>query len=137
MDKVNLADFELVLPPQNSTGAFAVNICHSGYVNLNGKLMQNIKSSKMALRVNQNGREILLAEQEEPSFRLPKSGSIKAIDFTRDLAKRGIRLPARYSVAWNDELKMWRCQFSTSFNSNKNEKRIKSPRKTGLQDMMP
>lgn len=136
MNKVNLSDFELVLPPQNREDAFTVNICPSGYVNLNGKLMQNIKSSKMALRVNQNGKQILLAEQEESSFRLPKSGSIKAIDFTRDLAKRGIRLPARYSVAWNEELKMWHCLYSTSFNSNKNEKRIKSPRKTGLQDMM-
>lgn len=84
LNKVNLSDFELVLPPQNREDAFNVNICPSGYVNINGKLMQNIKSSKMALWVNQNGKQILLAEQEESSFRLPKSGSIKAIDFTRD-----------------------------------------------------
>ena len=121
MDKVNLSNFDLVLPPQNRVDAFTINISPSGYVNLNGKLMLNIKSSKIVLRVNQNGKQILLAEQEELCFRLPKSGSIKAIDFTRDLVKRGISLPARYSVAWNEEIKMWHCQYSASINSNKDQ----------------
>ncbi len=133
MKKVNLSDFELVQPPQKNTGTLAINICTSGYVNLNGKLMQNVKSPKIALRVNQSGKEILLDEQEELSFRLPKSGSVKAIDFTRDLVKKGIRLPARYSVSWSEELKMWHCLYVISFNSNKKTKNL---RKTGLQDMV-
>lgn len=53
MNTIDLKDFEIVLPPQNSENALIINICLSGNVNLNGNLngnlMKNIKSSKIAL----------------------------------------------------------------------------------------
>jgi hypothetical protein len=145
MTSIDLSQFRLVIPCQDKLTAMALNVMLDGSIHLNGKLMENVNSPNIFLRVNKDGRQILieaLQEQQDNALRLPKSGSIKRTDLSRELVASGLKLPVHYSVIWNEDIRMWHgtyCPEQTPILiklCNK-KKKISQPRKDGLQDMMP
>ena len=46
-------------------------------------------------------------EKGESTFRFPKGGAVKAVDFTRSLVEQGISVPARYEVIWSEKNQRW------------------------------
>lgn len=43
----------------------------------------------------------------ERGYSIPKSYAVSASTFTRELVKRGVKLPARYIMSWNEDSGVW------------------------------
>ncbi len=41
------------------------------------------------------------------SYRLPKNGTIHNCEFTRDYIRKGLTLPVRYEMYWNEQEQLW------------------------------
>ncbi|TCL45137.1 hypothetical protein [Harryflintia acetispora] len=105
--KLNLDDFEVLTQPRAPGIGPCININSSGHISLNAKLMACLHTRELRVLVSRDKETILLDEQGEATFRFPKDGSVKAVDFTRGLVERGISLPARYQVVWSEKNQLW------------------------------
>lgn len=142
MTKEEFEKFKIVLPEPNRFSQLALTISSKGYVNLNGKLMERLgQIQTIGLYATDDGRELLLDPQlpQKKSFRLPKSGSFKAVRFIRLLAEKGIALPARYEVFWEEAQHMWHAVYTPLFENGRKalEKEIKKPRDKRVKVMLP
>ncbi len=142
MTEINLSEFILVTPKLDRHNALSVTVMPDSRVHLNGKLIEKISSSFIFFRIHSDGRQILiepLKEQQAGAIRLPKSGDIKGTEVSRDLSSLGFKLPAYYSVVWNEGICMWHgvhCPEKTPLNDKHKQKKISQPRKNGLKDMI-
>lgn len=144
MANINLDQFEVVMPTINRYTTPAVIITPDGLIRVNNSLSKIIKGSHFLIRANAKKTQLLLEplpEKQELSFFLKKNGTIRAVNFTRELVQKGIPLPARYTVVWDDSIKMW---YGTYFDEGDDAASVpvirinkaRRPRTRGLSDMM-
>ena len=105
--KLNLEEFEELVQPQPPGTGPCINIHSSGNISLNAKLLEKLHTRELRVLVSHDREMILLDEKGESTFRFPKGGSVKAVDFTRSLVEQGISLPARYEVIWSEKNQLW------------------------------
>ncbi len=144
MANINLDQFEVVMPTINRYTTPAVIITPDGHIRVNNSFSKIIDGQYFLIRANARRTQLLLeplTEKQELSFFLKKNGTIRAIDFTRELVQKGIKLPARYTVSWDNNIKMW-CgiYFEESDNTTSvpviRINKTRKPRTKGLSDMM-
>lgn len=126
---VDLSQFELLQPPERS--GMALNITESGKINLNPKFMEKINGDSLELRIHQDGTQILIAEKNA-GFKLLKSGTIKYSRIVEILEKKGVFLPAHYSVFRSDDLSIW----IGTLENNKMAKKYRTLKK-GRKELIP
>lgn len=91
------------------------------------------------LWMSKDGTKIILDPQVNEPFKIFNNGSIEAVDFTRELARKGITLPARYEVKLDEDDQKWLGILIKPKKTSKAAsitKNIKKPRTTGLVDMI-
>ena len=107
--EIDLAQFDLILPAYNHLSHYGINVNPSGNVSLTGNLRGEVCWDKVVFLVHKQDDVIALKEYtDEPRyFTVPKSKSIAAKDLVECLLKKGVSLPAHYSVSWDDGSKLW------------------------------
>ncbi len=81
----------------------AIAITNLGYLSLNDKLVQQLPEHIM-FGVGEDASLLFISPCEQ-GFRVTKSGRISAQELIACLVERGLALPARFTVAWEDD--MW------------------------------
>lgn len=136
---IDLSQFEEIIPSPKPS-QFAINITAAGFVNLNEKIKNKMQLSEVGLYVNKDGTQIVLNPETNNTFRILKSGSIKALECTRELTSKGITLPARYEAKYDEDTQMWIGSIIKPKRTSKpisiNKTKLTKPRATGLKDMM-
>lgn len=107
--KIDLAQFDLILPEENHLNCLGINVNPSGYVSLTKNLRAKICWDEVVFLVHKKGDIILIKKHtEEPRyFTIPKSNSINAKKLAQKLLELGIPLPVFYNISWDDETKTW------------------------------
>lgn len=80
-----------------------------------------------------------MSEHQSGSLRVPKCGDIHGTELSRELVALGLKLPAYYTLTWNEDLDMWHgihCPEKTPPKTNSKQKKMRQPRKSGLEDMI-
>ena len=111
---IHFNDFELILPPPNRRSVRAVNVNQSGKLTVNLCLYESLSCKEVQFYISKDKRTLLLCEQGTPnsreasaSYRLPKNGTIHNCEFTRDYIRKGLTLPVRYEMYWNEQEQLW------------------------------
>lgn len=142
MTSINLSEFILLTPNLDRLYALSVTVMPDGRLHLNGKLIEKLNGPFIFFRYHRDGKQILietLEEHQDGAYRLPKSGDIRGIELSRTLVALGFKLPAYYSVTWNEEACMWYGIYrpeKTQLNDKSKQKKMSQPRKNGLKDMV-
>lgn len=108
--EINLSEFEHVLPPIRPMASCAITVSAGGNVALNQRLLDALGETEKVFDIRMkrsDGAMLLLMQNSSADYRFPKNGSRKDLAFARDLASKGISLPARYEVAWNEVIGAW------------------------------
>lgn len=72
-----------------------VKVSPSGILNIHPELFKTLKTKKAALFCAKDGLYILLAPDKEPAIEFPdKVGRKRMEEFSRDLERLGVKLPA-------------------------------------------
>lgn len=148
MPSIDLSQFHVVevTTSQRSGLAFSVMLDHT--LRLNGRLCEKIAPGFLRIHVGPGGTQLPLepVERDQPNARsAPKSGTVHCKELIQALSatsKNRIPLPAKYIVDWDEEIKMWVGVLDPDFHfpvpkGKPSSKRLYTPRKSGLQAMMP
>lgn len=108
MEPLDWSSFKPVEPPRDKQHMLTVKISSTGILNIHPELFKTLKNKRAALFCGKNGLYILLAPEKEPAIVFPdKIGRKRMVDFSRDLEKQGVKLPAVYDMVWREDEKVW------------------------------
>lgn len=144
MANINLEQFEVVMPAINRFTTPAVIITADGVIRFNNSLSKMMEGQHFMIRTNAKRTQLLfepLEQKQELSFFFRKNGTTRAVEFTRELAQKGIRLPARYTMVWEKSIDMWCGTYFETKNDPASVpviriNKTRKPRTTGLSEMM-
>lgn len=107
--KIDLTQFDLILPSENRLNCLRINVNPSGYVSLSQNLRTKICWDKIVFFVHKKDDILLIKEHTDESkyFTIPKSNPIRAKELVQKLLELGVPLPAHYNMSWDDEVKIW------------------------------
>ena len=103
-------NFETVF--SSSRRAMSISISSGGRLSVSDMLLESLSSRKVRLLISCDRKTIIIDEKGEPTFVLPKNGSLKNLELTRKISSAGIALPARYTVEWSGEHSVWVAKYS-------------------------
>lgn len=140
---IDLSNFEVIdMTPENKN-LLSLTMWPNGELRFNGKLTDLLKGKCILLRCSKDAKQVLLAEVEQglPKARIiPNSGSVKTSIIKSSLFhENAVVLPARYLVEWNETVGMWQGDFDDTYEYTPpiNDKKVKKPKKKGLEEMLP
>lgn len=109
MDEFDLSCFDVILPEPNRLNVLAIRANKSGRVSLNAKMRSELQWDKILFAANAKADRIYIKQytNEERYYIVPAKSTIEASTFTRTIVKRGVRLPARYIMSWNNKCQIW------------------------------
>ena len=143
MDQTELNGFRLIRAAATRATSLSFNVMLDGTMRLSKKLREQIQAKYVRIWMGPDGSQILLEIAEEGMneiCKVPNNGYIKAGPLKDELAKVGIKLPAKYHVEWDTSINRWRGEYDKDFEFPVNylpKKRISRPRKSDLQAMLP
>lgn len=107
MEPLDWSSFKPVEPPRDKQHMLTVKISSTGILNIHPELFKTLKNKRAALFCGKNGLYILLAPEKEPAIVFPdKIGRKRMVDFSRNLEKQGVKLPAVYDMVWREDEKV-------------------------------
>ncbi len=107
---IPLEQFTVKIPnPANRTTAMQVTVYEEGRFYMNGRLAEQIYKKRICVSFTSDGKHLALKEEggEDDVTLFPKSGSKKIKDASEFLDSKGIMLPARYDVWYNEKEHFW------------------------------
>lgn len=113
MDKkvMDLSKMNVLEMPERKNAGMEVRVNGRGELALGStlfkKLFQEGKGAFVKYFYTDDYRVIAIQPGEEGDFRFPKSGMIKHQKYANKLEALGYRLPAKYSISWNEEVQAW------------------------------
>ncbi len=142
---LDLSSFESVEKIADSENIYAWSVMLDGTLRLNSRLTAKISpnSRSIAIYISSEGRQLIIryTDAEDIYARVVnKSGNIRAKELMDQLGKRGVKLPARYCVTWNEEHGVWLGELDKHYKfaqTNANGAKAKRERTRGLIDMLP
>ncbi|WP_018751814.1 hypothetical protein [Paenibacillus sanguinis] len=110
-----------------------LNVSKERGIYLNSKLCECVPK-RITIAIKKDGVEILLKEMPEKGFQVLKNGKIKASELLEIIRRRGVSLPASYTVEEKENL--WFAKLIPTITPLPSRKTPNKPRKNGLQDMI-
>lgn len=107
---ISLENFVItVSPPTNRIGNLSVYIHQDGRINLNAKLTSEIQQKNVVLKFTEDYGAICITTNadNQSSFKLPKSGILKAPELVESFTKKGIPFPAQYDCWHSESYNCW------------------------------
>lgn len=108
---ITMNEMKIMEMPGKNTSQMSVTLNEQGYFTVSTALLDQLKrmfpAMEMELRKSEDAKLILFKKPETYKFKLCKTGRFKYYEFMAELKKFGYKLPAKYSVAWNEGANAW------------------------------
>lgn len=107
--KIDLSDFHEILAEPNRWNVLAITANASGHISPNANMRNKLQWKEVVFSVNSTANQLLIKQHTNESNYsvVPPKSAIAASKITQELVRRGVRLPARYVMYWDDECQLW------------------------------
>lgn len=108
---LDLSKFHKIKPPITVASLY-LRVSENNIITFNSKLLEKINRKEVSIFYSDDCRQMIIdTENAGADLNVKANGDVRIADISGTMKKSKIKLPARYNVEWDNESKLWVCDY--------------------------